>query len=125
MKAFDTINVIPFIDIMLVLLAMVLTTATFVTNSELDIVLSQSNRNAVSNEVSRIEIALGIDGYYYLDGIKATLQQIRHDLSLVPVNTPILLLIDESVAFAEFITLADLLNTLQLNQVSVLTRTAS
>lgn len=125
MKTFDTINVIPFIDIMLVLLAMVLTTATFVTNSELDIVLPQSSRNAVSDEVSRIEIALGIDGQYYVDGIQATLQQMRRDLSQVPATTPILLLIDESAVFAEFIILADLLNTLQLNQVSVLTRTAN
>ncbi len=37
MKRFDQINVIPFIDIMLVLLAIVLTTATFISQGRLDI----------------------------------------------------------------------------------------
>jgi len=44
MKKFDSINVIPFIDIMLVLLAIVLTTATFVANGQLDIALPSSSR---------------------------------------------------------------------------------
>jgi biopolymer transport protein ExbD len=122
MKSFDTINVIPFIDIMLVLLAMVLTTATFVSNNELDIKLPKSSGNPISDDVSATEIALGKNGMYYLEGSQISLAKLRQYLSTVPIETPILLLIDETVAFAEFVILADLLNTQQLNQVSVLTR---
>lgn len=43
MKRFDTINVIPFIDIMLVLLAIVLTTASFIATGKLDIAVPQSS----------------------------------------------------------------------------------
>lgn len=37
MKRIDTINVIPFIDIMLVLLAIVLTTATFISRGVIEV----------------------------------------------------------------------------------------
>ena len=42
MKKFDQINVIPFIDIMLVLLAIVLMTATFIAQGKIDVNLPTS-----------------------------------------------------------------------------------
>ncbi|OYV24794.1 MAG: energy transducer TonB, partial [Halothiobacillus sp. 20-54-6] len=42
MRRFDQINVIPFIDIMLVLLAIVLTTATFIAQGEISVNLPEA-----------------------------------------------------------------------------------
>jgi len=46
MKKFDQINVIPFIDIMLVLLAIVLMTATFIAQGKIDVNLPTSKAPA-------------------------------------------------------------------------------
>ena len=46
MKKFDQINVIPFIDIMLVLLAILLMTATFIAQGKIDVNLPTSKSPA-------------------------------------------------------------------------------
>ena len=45
MKKFDEINIIPFIDIMLVLLAIVLVTASFISQGKIKVECSQSEFN--------------------------------------------------------------------------------
>jgi len=45
-KKFDSINVIPFIDIMLVLLVMVLTTATFIKQGVIPVALPEAKATA-------------------------------------------------------------------------------
>lgn len=122
MKKFDSINVIPFIDIMLVLLAIVLTTATFVTNGQLDIDLPKSNADAASDNIERVEIAINRDGSMFINGIENSVEQAELQLQILSTDTPILLLIDESVEFQEFVTVVDLLKRLSLDKVSVLTR---
>ena len=125
MKKFDSINVIPFIDIMLVLLAIVLTTATFVTNGQLDIDLPKSNADAASDNIERVEIAINRDGSMFINGIENSVEQAELQLQILSTDTPILLLIDESVEFQEFVTVVDLLKRLSLDKVSVLTRKKS
>ena len=67
MKRMDTINVIPFIDIMLVLLAIVLTTATFIVEVCLNIRLPRAEAQARAEPMDRVEIGVGREGEFYLD----------------------------------------------------------
>lgn len=122
MKKFDSINVIPFIDIMLVLLAIVLTTATFVTNGQLDIDLPASNASAAPENIERVEIAVDREGVLFINGIENSLEKAELQLQLLSVDTPILLLMDETVEFKQFVAVIDILKRLSLDQVSVLTR---
>ncbi|MEE9333967.1 MAG: biopolymer transporter ExbD [Granulosicoccaceae bacterium] len=125
MKKFDSINVIPFIDIMLVLLAIVLTTATFVTNGQLDIDLPSSSAATAANNTERVEIAVDRDGVLFIDGIEKSLEAAELLLLVLPTDTAILLLMDESVEFKQFVAVIDILKRLSLDKVSVLTRTDS
>ncbi|MFK8079756.1 MAG: ExbD/TolR family protein [Granulosicoccus sp.] len=125
MNKFDSINVIPFIDIMLVLLAIVLTTATFVANSQLDIDLTVSNSSAVSDSIERVEVAANREGALFINGIGLTLEEAELRLQSLSTDTPILLLMDESVEFKVFVEVIDLLKLLSLDNVSVLTRANS
>ncbi len=125
MKKFDSINVIPFIDIMLVLLAIVLTTATFVTNGQLDIDLPSSSAATAADNIERVQIAVDRDGILFIDGIEMTLEAAELQLQALPTDTPILLLMDESVEFKQFVAIIDILKRLSLDKVSVLTRTNS
>ncbi len=122
MKKFESINVIPFIDIMLVLLAIVLTTATFVSTGQLDIELPESSSNVTPDNIERVEIAVNRDGKLFINNIENPLDQISLQLQLLSKDTPILLLIDESVEFKQFVSVIDILNQLSLDKVSVLTR---
>jgi len=122
MKKFDSINVIPFIDIMLVLLAIVLTTATFVTNGQLDIDLPSSSTATAADNIERVEIAVNRDGILYIDDIETSLESAEQQLSLLSTDTPILLLMDETVEFKQFVSVVDILKRLTLDKVSVLTR---
>lgn len=122
MKKFDSINVIPFIDIMLVLLAIVLTTATFVTNGQLDIDLPVSSADGTSDNIERVEIAIDRDGVLYVNDVENTIDKAELQLQLLSPQTPILLLIDETVEFKQFVDVIDLLKRLSLDKVSVLTR---
>lgn len=125
MKKFDSINVIPFIDIMLVLLAIVLTTATFVTNGQLDIDLPESSGKSVPDNIERVEIAVNRDGLLFINGVENSLEKAELQLQLLSSNTPILLLMDETVEFKQFVLVIDILKRLSLDKVSVLTRNNS
>lgn len=122
MKKFDSINVIPFIDIMLVLLAIVLTTATFVSNGQLDIDLPESSSKSVPDNIDRVEIAVNRDGLLFINGIENSIDKAELQLQLLPLETPILLMIDESVEFKQFVSVIDVLKRLSLDKVSILTR---
>lgn len=125
MKKFDSINVIPFIDIMLVLLAIVLTTATFVSNGQLDIDLPSSSAATAADNIERVQIAVDRDGVLFIDGIENSFEAAELQLQTLPTDTPILLLMDETVEFKQFVAVIDILKRLSLDKVSVLTRTNS
>lgn len=121
MKKFDSINVIPFIDIMLVLLAIVLTTATFVSNGQLEITLPEASSDTATDATQKTEIAIDDQEILYLDGVVVGLDELEGELAALATETKILLRIDATVPFSEFVSVIDLLKQLELDDVSVLT----
>ncbi len=122
MQKFDSINVIPFIDIMLVLLAIVLTTATFLASGQLDITLPPSSVESGPRQSNVLEIAIDRNEAFFLDGKAKSLEQIERHLLTAPKDVHITLYIDETVAFRSFVTLIEMLKDLALDQVSIITR---
>ena len=122
MRKFDSVNVIPFIDVMLVLLAIVLTTATFVSHGQLDIVLPKSSAAKEHGSSDTVEIAIDREEKFYFDGKEVAVGQIRSLLVDLPADTSITLLVDEVVQFQHFILVIEMLKELSLDNVSVLTR---
>ncbi len=124
MRKFDTINVIPFIDIMLVLLAIVLTTATFVASGQLDIALPDADGKASTETVQPLEIAIDRELQHYVDGAETTVGALSKTLDDTPPATPITLVIDERVPFGKFVTVIDLLKDRSLDKIAIRTRKA-
>lgn len=122
MRKFDNINVIPFIDIMLVLLAIVLTTATFVNNGQLDITLPVSGAESQEVRPDLVRISIDQNTKYYVDDEEISVEAMRARLSKLNKQTPISLMIDETVEFQQFIVVIELLKSLSLEQVAILTR---
>jgi len=121
-RRFETINVIPFIDIMLVLLAIVLTTATFVVSSKLDIAVPKSSsEEAISND-KVIEIAIDKQLTLYYDENKVELSVLKQKLSSLKKTTPINLRVDNGVDFGRFVEVLDLFKQLKLDKFSIITK---
>ena len=123
MKRFDQINVIPFIDIMLVLLAIVLTTASFIATGMLQIDLPGSKTQNIQNDVfQKLEISINKNNQYLLDKQIETLESIKIKLSVVDKETRIILRVDKSVSFDHFVSIIDILKQNSLNHLSIITR---
>ena len=67
LKKFDSINVVPFIDIMLVLLVIVLTTASFVARGIIPVDLSEGKSALKLTEQKIITITIKDSGELFLD----------------------------------------------------------
>ncbi|OZG73160.1 biopolymer transporter [Hahella sp. CCB-MM4] len=125
MKKFDQINVIPFIDIMLVLLAIVLTTATFVVQGRIPVTLPESQQ-VESPTKDNIEITLTIasDESIYWNDEAIDLESLNQRLKGIETQ-PIKLLVDAETVFRRFVEVTDILKQQSFNDVSILAKRAS
>jgi len=121
MKRFDQINMIPFIDIMLVLLAIVLTTASFVSQGLIPVNLPTAEQvSEPSEDEEPLEIAINAQNEFFLGEEKITLEQMAEKLKVqAKPETLIVLRIDKAAVFEHFVKLIDLLKAQELNNLSI------
>lgn len=120
MKRIDSINVIPLIDIMLVMLAIVLTTATFIKVGQIEVDLPKvSTAGETANEFD-ISIAVDSQGRLFLDDKGITSAELDVEFSRLAKNTFIAVKVDTAAEFGSFTTIVDLLNEHGLENLSVL-----
>lgn len=121
MKRFDQINVIPFIDIMLVLLAIVLTTATFVAQGRIPLQLPEAEHAAQPSTEKPMEITIDEARKVYLGGAPVHLIELDMQLGHAARDQSILLRVDAAVPFSDFVNVLDLLQKYHLQKVSIVT----
>ncbi|MCP5319119.1 MAG: TonB system transport protein ExbD [Chromatiaceae bacterium] len=122
MKPMSTMNVIPFIDIMLVLLAIVLTTATFVAQGKIPVTLPQASEAQPLQLHQPVELTVSDAGILFVDGQDVTLDDLAQRLAQLHKDTPVLLRVDEKAAFQHFVAIIDMLKAVQLKNVSIATK---
>ncbi len=114
MKRFDQINMIPFIDIMLVLLAIVLTTASFISQGLIPVDLPKAEQSEQANGDEKVlEIAINAQNQIFLDGTPITVAELGGKLEAHPNTTPVQLRVDKVAAFEHFISVVDVLKAKQ------------
>jgi biopolymer transport protein ExbD len=123
-RPFETLNVIPFVDVMLVLLTMVLTTASFVATGRIPITLPDASHTKVEKQQDK-KIELAADGTIYLDGEVVSKEEFEARTKGLPPQTSFLIRADRAVAFQKFIDVADVLKRLNFTKVAVQTRSIS
>ncbi|BCD60730.1 MULTISPECIES: biopolymer transporter ExbD [unclassified Nitratiruptor] len=117
-KRFDQINVIPFIDIMLVLLVIVLTTATFIAKGVIPIDLPKAG-SAKELPVKKIDISITKDGTIYLEKEKVDTRLLVQKLKTYNTKSSILIRSDKNAKFETFIEVLDLLKSNGYNNIAV------
>ena len=123
MKRFDQINVIPFIDIMLVLLAIVLTTATFISQGKIEIKLPKAESATPVQEqaIKSLVITINAESTLYLDDEQIDKEALSLKLQNLEKETPITLRVDKQVVFEHFVGIIDLLKINKLEKFSIMT----
>jgi biopolymer transport protein ExbD len=121
-ERFDKMNVVPFIDIVLVLLVIVLATATFVTNQHIKVELPSASSKQ-NEEKKSINISVDKDGKYFYDTQELSLKSIKEKLlKLDPKKDIISLRMDKSSAFRYFVDIIDILKTKGFENISIITK---
>ena len=121
-ERFDRINIVPFVDIVLVLLVMVLATATFVQENRHRIDLPESNGTSAPSAPA-IRIAVDANGSYFYRGKRIGWDALGRTIKAMDSNTSLLLRTDRRAPFGAFFRLIEAIKARQITQVSIATET--
>ncbi|MEA3373950.1 MAG: TonB system transport protein ExbD [Campylobacterota bacterium] len=122
LKKFDQINVIPFIDIMLVLLVMVLTTATFVKQGIIPVDLPDATESQKQEDKKEVSINVTKEGKLFLDKEPVTAEELEQKLSGIDRDQTVVLRSDKEATFQDFVTVMDILKKLNHEQLYIVTK---
>lgn len=119
-NGFDSINVIPLVDVMLVLLTIVLTTTTFIAVGAIPLELPKAQNS--STEIAKV-ITIEIDrtGSIYLDQIPKSIPQLKLSLAPLERSQSILIRADRDIALQIFVNVMDMVKGLGFTKVSLQT----
>ncbi|QFR49458.1 biopolymer transporter ExbD [Sulfurimonas lithotrophica] len=121
-KKFDSINVVPFIDIMLVLLVIVLTTASFVAKGIIPVDLPDSKSAAKQEDIKNLTITIKKNGEILFDKEKVLKKDIESKLSSYKTKTPIHINCDKDAKFDLFVDLLDILKLKNFKNLGIITQ---
>jgi biopolymer transport protein ExbD len=123
MKRIDTINVIPFIDIMLVLLAIVLTTATFVAQGVIPVDLPRATDPDTVMPSTALQIVVTRDGRLFAEGEALSAENLGRILDGLPDTGRVVVSVDREAAFESFFQVVDLLRVRDIENFSIVATT--
>ncbi|MDD3054853.1 MAG: TonB system transport protein ExbD [Aliarcobacter sp.] len=122
LKKYDSINVIPFIDVLLVLLTIVLMTSTFISKGIIPISLPKAT-NADKLKVNKeIIIIIKDDGTFYCNNDIEGLDNIKEYILQFPKDTPIHINSDKNAKFETFVSVLDMLKRYEYSNISIVTK---
>ena len=120
-KEFDYMNVIPLVDVMLVLLTIVLTTSTFIASGGIPIELPKASKNI--EEISKAQtIGIEKNGSIYLNATPMSLDKLKEAIKAISRDTPILIRADKDIRVQAFVDVLDIVKNLGFRKVSLQTQ---
>jgi len=121
-RGFESLNVIPFIDIMLVLLTIVLTTSTFIATGAIGVQLpkASASKQPANNGVI---LEVKINGEVTLNQQPVKLDDLAHYLDDFPRQTQVLIRADAALPLQEFVSVMDKVKMLGFQQLNLQTET--
>ncbi len=121
-KKFDSINVIPFIDVLLVLLAIVLMTSTFIAKGVIPISLPDANSSSSMKAQKEINIVIKEDNTIYLDKLHISLVALKSKFKTLDNKIPVLINSDKNSKFDTFVQVLDILKSNEFENISIVTK---
>lgn len=115
------LNVVPLIDVMLVLLTIVLCTASFIEYGKIDMTLPKSTNSSNQFPKKRVEILLYADGVIKFEDTILDLNELDDKLSALSNDINIIFKGDENANFKNFIEIIELLKKHNLSNFIIMT----
>ena len=119
---FDTINVVPFIDIMLVLLVIVLTTASFIQTGLIKLDLPTSSSKVEEKPKKELKISIKKNGEIFFDKEKVEHDDVEKRLLTHSKESPIHLYSDKEAQFNNFVFILDILKKNKYENLGIVTK---
>lgn len=114
----DQINVIPLVDVMLVLLVIVLTTATFISTGQIPVSLAKAKAVSDHQDVP-IVITLNADGKLFLNNTPLNDKALNDALRGESRDSAVIVRADKATLLERFVSLVDDVRGLGFQQVSL------
>lgn len=120
-KKFDSINVIPFIDVLLVLLTIVLMTSTFIAKGVIPVSLPSANNSDEITIKKSISIYIKSDNTIFLEKNKISLTELNKMLFLKDKKSAVYINSDKNAKIESFVNILDLLKNNGFENISIVT----
>lgn len=123
MKKFDEINIIPFIDIMLVLLAIVLVTASFISQGKIQVNVPKASTTQPmkADELAKLLTITEHNEYFYNDA-PIDAETLKMEIATWDKSQKVTLKVDGAVMFEKFVELTDILAANEIKNVAIVTK---
>lgn len=119
-REFDYINVIPLVDVMLVLLTIVLTTSSFIASGMIPMDLPKARQSA--GEILKTQtIEINRAGGIYFNARQVSLEELKAELRIINRNVPMMIRADRHISLQNFVTVLDVIKELDFSRVSLQT----
>ncbi len=120
------LNLVPFIDIMLVLLCIVLSVSSFIAQGKIEVKLPASTSKAAAEDQVSLLLEVDASGQIFVDGKECPQDALQETLaSVLKKEDHLQLRLDEKSEFAVFIGIIDVLKALQHENFSIATKRIS
>jgi biopolymer transport protein ExbD len=119
-KGFDTMNVIPLVDVMMVLLAIVLMTSTFIASGLIPVELPRASHDQ-KQLLKTTTIVLDGEGKIYFESFPTTLSGLEEKLKRVERETPVLVRADRYLPVQTCVDVLDVLTVHGFRKVALQT----
>ncbi|WXG21638.1 TonB system transport protein ExbD [Campylobacter concisus] len=106
----DGLNIVPFIDIMLVLLAIVLSISTFIAQGKIAVDLpSAKSAQQDKEDEKKVSVVIDKDNKIFIDDAEISEDELKDKLNAVDIKTLIELKSDKNAKFDSFVKVIDIL----------------
>lgn len=118
LKRVEGINVVPLIDIMLVLLAIVLTVSSFIALGKIDIVLPQAQSHT-KVDPQFFEIGITADHQFYVNSELVQKTELALKFDTLTKNDTVAISADKAASYEDFIYVIDLLKLRDIEKIGM------
>ncbi len=122
-KEFNYINVIPLVDVMLVLLTIVLTTSTFIATGAISVSLPKASPHGKAELLKNQTVSIDTNGKIFFNREEVGLNGLSVRVSPLDKDTPLIVRADCDIRLQIFIDVLDILNTGGFKKVAIQTHT--
>ncbi len=106
----DGLNIVPFIDIMLVLLAIVLSISTFIAQGKIAVDLpSTKSAQQDKEDEKKVSVVIDKDNKFFIDDAEISEDELKDKLNAIDTKTLVQLKSDKNAKFDSFVKVIDIL----------------